>query len=220
MSKPEAYVITIMNNEKSLSVAKRCINSAKKFGIECHHWEAKTPADNILSLYEKEGIDPSRFDSKYSRIENCMSAFYSHYSLWKKCVELNTNIIIFEHDAIMVNDIPKFLNFRGCINLGKPSYGNFKIPRKLGINPLTSKGYFPGAHAYMISPRGAKEMIALAKIKAEPTDVFLRLENFSWLEEYYPWPAECKDNFTTIQHENGCAAKHGYNSDYTIEELN
>jgi GR25 family glycosyltransferase involved in LPS biosynthesis len=218
ISKTQAYVITIMSNDRSCTAANRCMESAKKFGMDCHMWAATTPADNIKLLFEKEGIDPSRFNEEYSRLENCMAAFYSHYTLWKKCVELGHEITIFEHDAVVVERVPDFIDFKGCVNLGKPSYGKFKTPKKIGVNPLTSKTYLPGAHAYRITTAGAKKFIEAAKTKAEPTDVFIRLENFSWLEEFYPWPVECKDTFTTIQHEKGCAAKHGYNKDYIIEE--
>jgi GR25 family glycosyltransferase involved in LPS biosynthesis len=219
MIKTQAYVITIMDNERSVAAAKRCIESANRYNIECHHFPAVTPKDNIYQKFKDEGINPSRFDEQYSRLENCMSAFFSHYSTWKKCVELNHEITVFEHDAVVVDRIPDFINFRGCINLGKPSYGKFKTPKKMGVNILTSKAYFPGAHAYRLTVSGAKALIKHAKDNAEPTDVFLRLENFPWLEEYNPWPVECKDSFSTIQHTKGCLAKHGYNKDYVIEEI-
>ena len=56
----------------------------------------------------------------------------------------------------------------------------------------------------------------MAKISPGPTDTFLNLDNFPWLQEYYPWIVEAKDNFTTIQNENGCQAKHNYNETYEI----
>lgn len=215
----KSYVITIMSNDKSCTVANRCIESAKKFGIICDMWAATTPADNIRLLFQKEGINPSKFHDRYSRLENSMAAFFSHYSLWKKCIELGEDLIIFEHDAVVVNNIPDFMNFDGCINLGRPSYGGFNNPRTLGVNPLSSKLYFPGAHAYRINVSGAKRLVEAAKEIAEPTDVYLRLENFPWLQEYFPWPVECRDTFTTIQHSIGCLAKHGYNHNYKIEDI-
>jgi hypothetical protein len=42
------------------------------------------------------------------------------------------------------------------------------------------------------------------------------MDIFPWLEEYYPWPVEVKDSFTTIQKTEGCLAKHGYNETYEI----
>ena len=102
------------------------------------------------------------------------------------------------------------------MNIGAPSYGKFNSPTYLGVGPLVSKPYFPGAHAYMIKPLGAKLLIEGAKTMAGPTDLFLRLSNFPWLQEYNPWPVVAKDSFTTIQNETGCLAKHNYNDGYEI----
>jgi GR25 family glycosyltransferase involved in LPS biosynthesis len=81
---------------------------------------------------------------------------------------------------------------------------------QMGVIPLTSKPYFPGAHAYMLKPAGAKLMVEQAAYYAGATDVFLQLSVFPWLQEYYPWPVIAKDSFTTIQNETGCQAKHSY----------
>ena len=211
-----AFVITILDNPQSKTVAGRCIEHAAAFGIECKPWKATTPADNLHALFEKDNLLPEGFIEKYSRLENCMAAFHSHFSLWKHCVKLNREIIIFEHDAVVVNAIPEFLNHKGCISLGKPSYGKFNTPGSFGVNPLTSKRYFPGAHAYRIKPAYAKKMIEEAQRAARPTDVFLHLDIFPDLEEYYPWPVEAWDSFTTIQKEEGCLAKHNYGQKYGI----
>ena len=42
------------------------------------------------------------------------------------------------------------------------------------------------------------------------------MNTFRWLEEFYPWPVESKDSFTTIQKTEGCLAKHGYGEAYEI----
>lgn len=217
--KPQSYVITVASSEKSVEAAKRCKASAEKFGMDCNIYHGFTPNDNIRDKFRRENLNPIKFDDQYSRVENCMSAFFSHYSLWKLCVEMNQPITIFEHDAVVVEKIPDFIPFKGCISLGKPSYGKYNIPKKVGTNPLTSKPYFPGAHAYRLHVSGAKQLILKAKELPEPTDIFLRLDNFPWLEEYYPWPVECQDSFSTIQHTKGCLAKHGYNENYIIEEI-
>ena len=102
------------------------------------------------------------------------------------------------------------------MNIGEPSYGKFNIPRQLGVNPLTTKTYFPGAHAYMVKPSGANLLINEAQKFGRPTDIFLNKSTFPWLEEYYPFVAKAKDSFTTIQNETGCAAKHNYGDDYEV----
>ena len=207
----KAYVITIMNNTSSVHFANRCIESAPHLNIE--HFNAITPDDDILKILDDNNInDLNNFktDQRYSRMERCIAAFLSHFHCWKKSIELDQNVIIFEHDAIVTGDVPTNLNFDKVITLSKPSYGNYNTPINLSVGPLVQKRYFGGAHGYMVSPRGAKELLKKAETDAGPTDVFLHLDNFSFLQEYYPWVVEARDSFTTIQNERGCRAKHMY----------
>lgn len=210
------FVITIMDNPRSVEVAERCIKSGERHGITIEKFPAVTPAQPIDIIAKQNNIPVGRFEEIYSRRDNCLAAFLSHFHLWKYSYEKNEEIRIFEHDAVVMADLPEFLNYKGVINLGHPSYGKFNYPNKLGVNPLVSKQYFPGAHAYQIKPSGALKLIQQAKINAGPTDVFLHNQNFDFLEEYYPWPVLAKDVFTTIQVEQGCLAKHNYGFAYEI----
>ena len=215
----KAYVITIMDHKGSVQVADRCIKSAKSSGVEVNKWYATTPAAMPIELLLNEGVNIVGLHETYSRIANCAAAFHSHYSLWKHCVEINEEVLILEHDAYFVGNIPSMIYFDKCVSLGKPSYGKWNQAPRLGVSPLFSKGYFPGAHAYIVKPAAAKAFIEQAKVFARPTDVFLNKKTFPWLEEYYPWPVEARDNFTTIQNVNGCVAKHNYGETYRVEEV-
>lgn len=212
----KAYVITIMENPESVKSADRCIKSAANVGIQVEKFAAITPAKDPMWYARKKGIPTKGFEEKYSRFENCVSAFLSHFSLWEKCLKDNDTYMILEHDAYFVDSFNPFLNFDKAINIGKPSYGKYNVPPVLGLNKLVSKQYFPGAHAYMIKPKGAAEFIKKAYTEAGPTDVFLHLGRFPWLQELYPWPVEARDTFTTIQKTEGCLAKHRYNDQYKI----
>jgi glycosyl transferase family 25 len=209
------FVITIQDNERSVKAAKSCIRSAAYYGLQVEMFDAITPKDNLEELLRKADILPIRFEEKYSRTPNAIAAFLSHYSLWKKCVEDDEEYTIFEHDAIVVDNIPENLYYYSVINLGKPSYGKWNQP-SLGVGMLTSKEYFPGAHAYRLKPEGAQALINVAPYEACPTDLYLHHDRFPFLEEYYPWPVEAKDTFTTIQKVEGCKAKHNYNERYEI----
>ena len=211
----KAFVITILKNEHSVKSANKCIESGKRHGLEIEKFDAITPADNPVELLQTRGIDPIQFDEKYSRNENCIAAFLSHYALWEKCVKDNQTYVIFEHDAVMIDRIPS-TTFRYAMNIGAPSYGKFVQPRHLGVGPLTTKKYFPGAHAYMVTPAGAKLLVENAPMYARPTDVYLNLQTFPWLQEWYPFVAEARDTFTTIQVEEGCLAKHNWKEGYEI----
>jgi GR25 family glycosyltransferase involved in LPS biosynthesis len=210
----KSYVITIRGNNKSIAAADRCIKSGLDFGEPIEKIWAYTPEADLETLMA--GIDTSRFNEVYSRTDRCIAAFLSHKSLWERCVRMGEEIQVFEHDAVLRLEIPRFINYDYCINLGKPSYGKFNIPSILGVNPLTSKRYFPGAHAYRLNPKGAKLLLEAVPKNAAPTDVFLSTSNFPWLQEYYPWPVEAIDTFTTIQKKWGCVAKHNYGNNYEI----
>ena len=214
----KSYVITIEALPGSVESAKRCIESFKP-DYDVEMFSAITPNHNPFYIAKEKNIPTEKFYEKYSRVENCLSAFLSHFSLWEQCAESNEEYQIFEHDAVCVNVLPKYLPYKGCISFGAPSYGKFVTPITLGVNSLTSKNYFPGAHAYRLKPNAAKVLVERAKIDACPTDVFLHKERFPWLEEFYPWAVVAKDTFTTIQRLDGCVSKHNYKGGYKIVKL-
>jgi len=208
----KSYVITIEHLQESRSAAARCKKSMPEYNVQ--NFYGCTPKDNPAYQLKHNGMSPDGFaqstGKEYSFEESAMAAFMSHWSLWKRCAEGNEEFQIFEHDAVCIAPIPEFIPYKYCISLGQPSYGSYRSEATLGVNPLFSKPYFPGAHAYRLKPKGAKLLIEKAKECAEPTDIFLRLENFPWLQEYFPWPVMADDSFTTIQRELGCKAKHNY----------
>lgn len=211
----KAKVITIMNNDRSVQAADRCIESGKKYGLDIEIHKAITPEDDPVKIAEDLGIKTSKFKNQFSKFERCLSAFLSHRSVWQEAYETRTPTLIFEHDAIINNNIPS--SFRGLVvNIGKPSYGKWTSPQFLGEGVLTSKQYFPGAHAYYVSAAGAFSLIEKSFTEAEPTDIYLNLDRFPFLTECYPFSAEAKDSFSTIQMELGCLAKHNYSKDYDI----
>lgn len=206
----KAFVITIMDMPASRASAQRCIESVKDFPVEM--WEATTPKDDPHGMLKQRDIDTRFFDEQGNSFkDNCMSAFTSHLRIWEWCAIHEEEVIIFEHDAVAVAPIPKFMNYQGCVTLGQPSYGKFQTPMTLGVGPLMHKPYFGGAHAYRLKPDAAKVLLEVAKHTAQPTDVFLSLDKFPWLQEYYPWPVVAQDEFTTIQRKGGCLAKHNWN---------
>ena len=204
------YVIGIDGNKQSMSAVERCQRSANNYGHKVEHFKAITPKDDIYGMLKQQGISAMGFEEQYSRLDNCIAAFLSHYCLWNECIKRDETIIILEHDAVIREPIRTF-PFIDICNFGKPSYGKYNTPPTLGLNPLTTKRYLPGAHAYGVTPNGARKLIEQAKIHARPTDIFINLDVFPTINEVYPWPVECVDNFTTIQNKNGCIAKHRYN---------
>ena len=214
----KAYVITILDNAKSVEMAERCIASAKVFGLDVAMWPAVTPSHpHFDELQEVLGIVPERFESKWSRRDNAIACFLSMAGLWTHAVETNNDILILEHDALMTGRLPALFKFNKVCTLGKPSYGTFKTPTVLGTGSLHQGTYFKGAHSYIVSPEGAKELLDNIPDKCLPADVYLNVNNFQWLEEYYPWIFRVDDSFSTIQKQAGLKAKHNFVKGKEIE---
>jgi CRISPR-associated protein Cas8b1/Cst1 subtype I-B len=215
----KAYVITIMDNHLSNKAADRCIASAKRYGITVEKFPAVTPRDaNFDSLIKEKKLVVSNFESGHSRKENALACFLSHLSLWEKAVEDKEDIMILEHDAVFISRIPSLFGFNKVVTIGQPSYGKYYTPMTLGTQPLAQKEYFKGAHSYIVRPSGAKELLAKVADYSRPTDVYLNILNFDFLEEYYPWPVKVDDSFTTIQMQQGCVAKHNYEKGIELVE--
>lgn len=217
----QALVITILENEESVESAARCIASGDKHLTEVTMFPAITPSNcDVDALMKEEGIPEKLFfTTLYSKPQYAMAAFMSHYSLWKKCIEDNIDLLILEHDAVFMNFVPDPKLLGKVTSLGAPSYGAYNTPKHIGLGPLTSKAYFPGAHGYVVKPEGAKELVEKAKVCAQPTDIYLCRANFPDIKEYYPWCIEARDTFTTIQQELGCQAKHSYKKDAKAYKL-
>jgi hypothetical protein len=115
------YVITIMDNDKSIEAANRCIESGLTTGgISIDKWYATTPRDNLDGIIDASKILMKGFDEVWSRSDNCRAAFLSHFSLWQESVRLNQEVTIFEHDAVCVNYISPSYSYNGVLSLGAP----------------------------------------------------------------------------------------------------
>ena len=73
------YVITIMDNEKSVQVADRCIQSGLVFGNKIEKHPAYSPQNcDVYEELKKLKYPPALFHEKYSRPENCIAGYLSH----------------------------------------------------------------------------------------------------------------------------------------------
>ncbi len=214
----KAYIVTLLNLPESIQIAERCIASAKQFNVDAEIFPA-VYKDVALDEAKQEQLKLSKWDESYSNIGAVVGNFITQYRIWKTILESNEPGIVLEHDAVFTGNVPDLTNKGDIINLGKPSYGAFKTKDVAGVYPMFSKtgGYIPGAHGYYLTPRGAEQLITLAKNKGvAPCDIYLNKNNFPDIKEIYPWVIEARDEFTTIQKEKGCGAKHNYNENYKI----
>lgn len=214
----KGYIVTLFNLPQSVRVAKRCLKSARRFGVEAKLFPA-VYKDKSLDELKKEKLEIADYDHSYSKQGSVMGNFVTQYRIWKAIVKSGEPGIVLEHDAVFIDFVPDLTDKGEIINLGKPSYGKFKRKKKPGVYPMFSKdkGYIPGAHGYYLTVEGARQLIAKAKeVGAAPCDLFLNRKKFPQIKEIYPWVIVANDKFSTIQNEKGCLKKHNFDEDFKI----
>ena len=151
---PKTYLIVLEKHPPSEQLAAECLISAKKF-----NWDVEVfPAVNGNTITEQTWLDyglkisghrPA--DLKYKGTQGC---FLSHWTLWNRCVDLNTPVVILEQDAIIEGYYPTIPETNGIIKL-HPAYN---------VEEDTISGTWTSStHAYYIEPKTAKHVIEFVK---------------------------------------------------------
>lgn len=110
----KAFQIVIQGDEKSEYYSNYTKDSWLNAGFDLNIFPATIPTDlpqlNILNfsrilrrtIFLKRNLEVSMTDTE-------KACWYSHYFLWKKCLDLNEPIVIIEHDSLLTN--PENLSF-------------------------------------------------------------------------------------------------------------
>lgn len=106
-----------------------------------------------------------------------IGCFYSHYTLWKKCVELNEPIMIFEDDVKFYRGWNP-IDWEGVLilSLGKSSFYNEPYKTYLenptgSSQPMPWRQFsMPGASGYAIKPAAALALVKTYKDYFYPAD--------------------------------------------------
>jgi hypothetical protein len=213
----KGYVGTVLEIPESVIMAARCVKTGEQFGVDVEMVPAVYRDEALVRLGEEQ-LKLAKFDDTYSNVGAVVGNFITQFYCWHKVLKSDEPGIVLEHDAVFTAAIPDLEGKGDIINLGKPSYGNYRSASP-GVHPMFSKpgGYIPGAHGYYITVEGALRLITKAKqIGATPCDLFLNKTNFPDIKELFPWIIEARDEFTTIQKVKGCIAKHNYDDQFEI----
>lgn len=180
------FIIHLPSIEESLKSATELKLNLEKFNCSVDMFEG-TRGDDAVRLMEQENrqlhssglkgeiILNSSYAQKLSApgVKGC---FYSHYNLWKRCVELNEPITIWEDDIILSRSyIPIEWEDILILALGHPS----KSERWLHLlnNPTGDpialdyrSPSMPGCCGYAIKPHAAKKLLKTYKNTFLPAD--------------------------------------------------
>lgn len=217
----KAFVITLKNNSYSEKSANNCIESAKKFKfyIKKFYGVDKEHANDVMGYYglkwtwannnlgkitcQKTGL--THFPYTTSDLRAKIGCSMSHYLLWKKCIELDEPILILEHDAIFLRELPNF-KFKGICQINDPAgatrkgtwwsqqminRNNIGVHEKTWITTENERNIpdgLAGNSAYVIKPWAAEELLnKFHNIGVWPNDAMMCKQLFPYLEEYYPF---------------------------------
>ena len=179
LSKIESSISTALNLKKQLedfnletelfegTYGNDAVKMMEEEGRTIHPWGIKGPAVSVLA--------DERICGKFSRpgVKGC---FYSHYNLWKKCVELDEPIIIWEDDIVLVRPF-NLVEWQGVLilALGHPTKSGKYIdyllhPPKVPKAENYLNVSMPGCCGYAIKPEAAKKLIELYKNTYLPAD--------------------------------------------------
>lgn len=176
MYKLKTFIIRLSTSEISRKLSEDCFFQSINLGYDAEYFEGINSKDAEQHYVASKVIKPKK-PIKKGR-PGVIGCFFSHFYLWKKCIELNEPICILEHDGFLLKEfreewIEKFDDICKLDNLDpydkqyqqrileNTKENNFSvIPYVNSLAKASPTGnYFRGAYAYVIKPQGAKKLV-------------------------------------------------------------
>lgn len=181
-------------------ILPQCKDSWTKQGFEVNHFEAITPATmpNFLKFGTKDRLVNSIKKNKLAEFTETEKAiWYSHFTLWKKCLDSNTPFVIIEQDNILTEKFPttwRLYRLKYFCQASKPDR----------YSPTKKRKFTPAA-GYVLTPEGAEFIINHTLNKPEQQSNVDHMISTgrdrnprSWCIKY---AEQYDDQFETIEHD-------------------
>ena len=181
-----AYVIGLGRIPNSFESAVQVYNRLKDYGLDVAFHEG-TYGDEVEDIFARErrvlyhtSFKGNPVDDEYRRSSmrlGVMACFHSHWRLWKRCVELDEPILIFEDDVIFergwhpVEWTDVLLVATGKTVYQDPWYAEkLYNPQEPPIAVPLNRKVMPGAVGYGLTPAGARKLTEFYKNCFLPAD--------------------------------------------------
>lgn len=195
MIQPPAFVIALKEHNHSQTMLNTCLKTADDFGWKIHISWGMDGRDITESTWRDLGLTMTG-DGKISKRPGVQGCFISHWRLWHKCLELDQQIIILEHDAV----------FKEAWKPIDPSTHLIKLHTEYWNkrNHITGT-WGASTHAYTLSPIHARALIKFStEHGARPTDVLIGDQVLPWRYlEYMMIDRNTDSRSTTVNVNNG-----------------
>lgn len=176
----KTFIIRLEENEHSCQMAQDCYDQAVKLNLQPKFFKA-IDGKNAQLHRRKENIKPGKKFKKFRPgVHGC---FFSHYYLWKQCVQDDVPYIILEHDGYILKNIDNnilkcfddvltldrldpysssyssTLQQEECLSFEIQEYVNTSAKHIVSKTYPVVTNYFKGAYSYIIKPTAAKKLI-------------------------------------------------------------
>lgn len=207
----KAFVISLSKIDSSMATATVVLDKLLEYGFDAELFEG-TYGNDAVKLFKKERRRPAKYGIKTikkdvvnrrtgvvtQKIERLpwgaddagkalgrpgvLGCFYSHYTLWKKCIELDEPIFIFEDDVIFIREYYPIeweeilMVCTGKSSYQHPYYAQFyddptDEPKAVPMRNTS----MPGAVGYGITPKAAKKLVNAYKKEFMPADTAMNV---------------------------------------------
>ncbi len=178
--------VFVINLRRSSERRRRIVEQLEQLGINYSIFpaiDAAEDADNpLLRRYDNE----RRLKVKVRPLSKGeIACFASHYSLWEKCVQLSSPIVILEDDVLLdkhlaevLADVEKKMGRIHYLRLGR-LFERRTMPLGLASTGHRYVKYLKpsgGAQGYVIDPAGAARLLRYADRWVDPVDCYMDKE--------------------------------------------
>ena len=196
----KAYIIGDENNKVSVTAVKRC---AESLNYPLEFFQQTSPETLKKDMTKFPTIPLNKKLSIANDLSKKWSCTVSHAKLWKKCIDLDEELMILEHDAIFIRDFKPFKWKGGVLGLNDPRGATHSsilfheaVALRKEVQPapyVLSKYAMPqglaGNSAYIIKPYFAEKLLEKLKEKGFwPNDALMCLQFFpADIKVVYPY---------------------------------
>jgi hypothetical protein len=156
----KAFAITLLGNLHAQKLLTDCINSGLLHDWSIQPWPAVNGWQISPNYFARLNLQLNP-NTKIFRRPGAQGCFLSHWALWNYCREINESIVVLESDAVIQAPLPAFTAADGILKLHKDR----------GTKTGTSGTWSKGAHAYIIAPEHADQLITgILRTEVRPAD--------------------------------------------------
>jgi GR25 family glycosyltransferase involved in LPS biosynthesis len=185
----DAYIITLLNHEKYRNFSNEVLKSCDEHKMNGILWEAFDGISDKEKIIVPKNLQ-NQIHISLLKVKNLtltlpeIATFYSHYSLWCHCVQINKPIVILEHDVKIIKKYTQHQYKNSIVYLGHElQLENNKIEPIVTIEGY-NYSFIRGAYGYSVDPEICKNLVShtIKEGICRPVDVTIRSDYFSIIQ--------------------------------------